>query len=267
MDLKNQVKEFWNEASCGEELLLPSKDVAGFNQQRLKRYQLEPMILPFADFEKYKHKKVLEIGVGLGCEHQMFAENGADLYGIDLTERAIENTQRRFDIFGLKSNLAVSDAENLAFENNTFDLVFSWGVMHHSPNTQTCFDEAYRVLKIGGEAKIMVYHRHSITGYMLWIRYGLMKLKPFITLKEIYEKHMESAGTKAFTIKEIRKMLHQFSEINISTHLTHSDLLTSGVGQRHRGIALTLAKKLMPRFLIKTLFPSHGLFMLIYARK
>jgi ubiquinone/menaquinone biosynthesis C-methylase UbiE len=267
MNLKSQIKDFWNEASCGEELLLPSKDQEGFNQQRLKRYQLEPEIVAFADFEKYRGKKVLEIGVGLGCEHQMFAENGADLYGIDLTERAIENTQKRFEIFNLNSNLSVGDAENLAFENNTFDLVFSWGVMHHSPHTQQCFDEAHRVLKDGGEAKIMVYHRHSITGYILWIRYGLMKFKPFISLQEIYKNHMESAGTKAFTIDEIRKMLHQFSEINISTHLTHSDLLTSEAGQRHRGIALTIAKKLMPRFLIKTFFPSHGLFMLIHARK
>jgi ubiquinone/menaquinone biosynthesis C-methylase UbiE len=267
MDLKNQVKDFWNGASCGEELLLPSKDAEGFNQQRLKRYQLEPMILSFADFDKYNRKKVLEIGVGLGCEHQMFAENGADLYGIDLTPRAIENTQKRFDIFNLKSNLAVGDAENLAFENDTFDLVFSWGVMHHSPHTQQCFDEAFRVLKSGGEAKIMVYHRNSITGYMLWIRYGLMKLKPFMSLNKIYENYMESIGTKAFTVSQMRKMFHKFSEINITTHLTHSDLLTSGAGQRHQGIILTIAKKMMPRFLIKTFFPSHGLFMLVHARK
>jgi ubiquinone/menaquinone biosynthesis C-methylase UbiE len=267
MNLKSEIKNFWNEASCGEELWLPSKDQDGFNQQRLKRYQLEPEIVKFADFEKYRGKKVLEIGVGLGCEHQMFAEHGAGLHGIDLTERAIENTQKRFEIFNLSSNLSVGDAESLAFKNNTFDLVFSWGVMHHSPNTQACFDEAFRVLKNGGEAKIMVYHRHSITGYMLWIRYGLMKFKPFISLKEIYKNHIESIGTKAFTIEEIRKMLHQFSEINISTHLTHSDLLTSDIGQRHRGIVLTLAKKLMPRFLIRNFFPSHGLFMLIHVRK
>ncbi len=267
MNLKSQVKDFWNEASCGEELLLPSKDEEGFNQQRLKRYQLEPEILSFADFEKYNQKKVLEIGVGLGCEHQMFAENGADLHGIDLTERAIENTQKRFDIFGLKSNLKVGDAENLAFGNDTFDLVFSWGVMHHSPNTQQCFDETFRVLRSGGEAKIMVYHRNSITGYMLWIRYGLMKLKPFISLDEIYENHLESLGTKAFTVVKAHEMLYKFSEINIATHLTHSDLLTSGAGQRHQGIILTIAKKLMPRFLIKTFFPSHGLFMLIHAQK
>ena len=267
MNLKTQVKDFWNEASCGEDLLLPSKDEYGFNQQRLKRYQLEPEILSFANFGKYNRKKVLEIGVGLGCEHQMFAENGADLYGIDLTERSIENTQKRFDIFGLTSNLAVGDAEHLAFEDHTFDLVFSWGVMHHSPNTYQCFEEAFRVLKSGGEAKIMVYHHHSITGYMLWIRYGLMKLKPFTSLNQIYENHLESPGTKAFTVNKIREMLHNFSEITITTHLTHSDLLTSNAGQRHQGIILEMAKKLLPRFLIKTLFPSHGLFMLIHAQK
>ena len=94
-----------------------------------------------------------------------------------------------------------------------------------------------------------------------------MKLKPFLSLNKIYENHLESPGTKAFTVKKVRKMLDKFSDITITTHLTHSDLLTSGAGQRHQGFILTIAKKLMPRFLIKNFFPSHGLFMLIHARK
>lgn len=86
---KQQVHDFWNEAACGEVLYLQNADRAGYIAQSVERYRLEPLILSFADFPNSKGKSVLEIGVGLGADHQCFAEAGANLYGIDLTERAI----------------------------------------------------------------------------------------------------------------------------------------------------------------------------------
>lgn len=143
---KKAVHNYWNIASCGE-MYLPEATQDGFNQQAKTRYQLEPYILDFAEFSHYKQKKVLEIGVGLGADHQQFAAAGAELTGIDLTERAIEYTQRRLQLFGLHSNLNTGDAENLSFADNSFDLVYSWGVLHHSPDTQKTFTEVFRVLK------------------------------------------------------------------------------------------------------------------------
>ena len=122
---KKVVKEFWNEASCGERLYLKGDEKDDFLNHAKIRYELEPYIFDFAEFPKYRGKKVLEIGVGLGADHQQFAENGADLYGVDLTERAIANTSKRFKELGLKSTLSVEDAENLPFEDNCFDLVYS----------------------------------------------------------------------------------------------------------------------------------------------
>jgi ubiquinone/menaquinone biosynthesis C-methylase UbiE len=264
MNNKEKVKEFWNISSCGEDLYLHgSNDLDSFKNQMKQRYLLEPYILPFGDFQSSKGKKTLEIGVGLGSDHQLFAENGAILYGIDLTERAINNTGNRLSLFNLKSVLSIGDAENLTFEDNFFDIIYSWGVIHHSPNTQKAVNEIYRTLKPGGKAKIMIYHKYSFVGYMLWIRYALMKLKPFISLDNIYSKYLESPGTKAYTISEGKNLFSQFSIVKITTLLTHADLLSSNAGQRHRGNILSLAKLIYPRLIIRKLFPKHGLFMLI----
>lgn len=264
---KQQVHDFWNDSACGESLYLGSADRAGYEAQAEMRYRLESFIPPFADFASAKGRKVLEIGVGLGADHQRFAEAGADLYGVDLTERAVEHTRRRLALFALLSNLAVGDAENLDFPDESFNLVYSWGVLHHSPDTSKAIAEVHRVLKSGGEAKIMIYHKWSMIGVMLWLRYALLVGRPWRSLRSIYAEHLESPGTKAYSVGEARKLFAAFSEVRISTPLGHGDLLESDVGQRHRGLALTLAKKLWPRWFIRRFMPGAGLFMLIEARK
>jgi ubiquinone/menaquinone biosynthesis C-methylase UbiE len=189
------------------------------------------------------------------------------LKGIDLTERAVEHTRNRLDIFGLKSDIRVADAESLPFPNETFDLVYSWGVLHHTPNTERAINEAWRVLREGGVARIMIYHKYSFVGYMLWLRYALLAGKPWHSLNYIYSHHLESPGTKAYAVDEARELFRQFSEVTISTVLTHGDLLDSDAGQRHRGMLLSIAKRIWPRSLIRLMPPRHGLFMLIEARK
>lgn len=264
---KKAVFDFWNKASCAEELYLQDKSLASYQQQIKIRYTLEPYIPAFAEFGKWQNKKVLEIGVGLGAEHQRFAEAGACLEGIDLTENAINHCTNRFNQLNLQSNLQVSDAENLPYANETFDLVYSWGVLHHTPDTPKAFTEVWRVLKPGGTAKLMIYHKYSLVGVMLWLRYGLLSLKPWMSLATLYSRYLESPGTKAYTIAEAKNLVKQFSTSSITTVLTHGDLLTSSVGQRHRGLILKLANLFWPRWLIKVLFPKNGLFMLITAVK
>lgn len=264
---KRLVHDFWDRSSCGEDLYLVTADRAGYSAQADERFRLEPFILDLARFDESHGRKVLEIGVGLGADHQRFAEAGADLYGIDLTERAVDHTRRRLSAFGLASNLAVGDAENLDFPDASFDRVYSWGVLHHSPNTRKAVDEVHRVLRPDGTASIMIYHTWSMVGLMLWLRYALLKLRPWMSLAEIYALYLESPGTKAYTIDEARDLFSAFRDVRIWTVLTHGDLLESGAGQRHQGAFLFLARKLWPRFLIKTLLQRMGLFMLIEARK
>lgn len=265
---KKQIQDFWNEKACGENLYFKGdNDVERFRNQSKARYELEPYILTFAEFEKSNNKKVLEVGVGLGADHQLFADKGAELYGCDLTERAIEMTRRRFQLFNLTSELKVANAENLPYPSNYFDIVYSWGVIHHSPNTQEASNEILRVLKKGGVGKIMIYHKKSMVGFMLWIRYAFLTFKPFRTLEYIYANYLESPRTKAYTIKEAKELFNKFRSVEIETILTHGDLLTSKAGQRHEGFILNIARKIYPRFVVKSIFPKNGLFMLVNLKK
>ena len=265
---KVEVREFWDRAACGEELFLKgaTERDAYENEERL-RYELEPEILAFGRFAEAAGKSVLEIGVGLGSDHQQFAKAGASVFGIDLTERAITHTDKRLRLFGFSPRLLVSDAEDLCFRDNSFDIVYSWGVIHHSPNTPKAVREIQRVLRPGGVARVMIYHKHSFVGYMLWVRYALLRGRPFTPLAEIYSRYLESSGTKAYTVAEARDLFAPLREVTIDTVLTHGDLLSSAAGQRHGGLLLSLAKRVFPRRLIRKLAPKHGLFMLIEARK
>jgi SAM-dependent methyltransferase len=266
---KNNVKNFWNEASCGElAFYTDNQEGTNYHNEESERYRLEPYIIDFADFKSYSDKLVLEIGVGLGCDHVMFARHGAILHGIDLTERGVLNTKNRLRYFSLSSKLSEGDAENLDFQEGIFDLVYSWGVLHHSPDTPKAISEVYRVLKTGGEAKIMIYNKYSIVGFMLWLRYGFFTGNLKLTLSEIYDKFLESPGTKAYTTEEARLMFSSFRNVEITTVLTHGDLLSSNVaGQRHRGFFLSIGRILLPRFIIKYFFKNSGLFMQIKAIK
>lgn len=121
------------------------------------------------------------------------------------------------------------------------------------------------MLKPGGRARIMIYHRWSIVGLMLWLRYALLWLKPWVSLRDIYARYLESPGTKAYSVAEARVLFADFSQVEIRTVLTHGDLLESGAGQRHRGALLTLARKVWSRWLMRRFFSKKGLFMLIDA--
>jgi ubiquinone/menaquinone biosynthesis C-methylase UbiE len=264
---KKAVEEFWDKASCGEDLYLRNQQRDGYVEHARRRYELEPIIEEFAQFESAAGKKVLEIGVGLGADHQRFAQAGARLTGIDLTARAVEHTRRRLALFGLDSALSTGDAENLAFPSEEFDRVYSWGVLHHSPNTPKAISEVHRVLRPGGVANVMIYHRWSLVGYMLWIRYALLRLRPWMTLTEVYARYLESPGTKAYSTEQAKRMFEAFSAAQIRTVLTHGDLLESAAGQRHGGALLSLARRIWPRSLLRRFAGAHGLFMLIRAVK
>jgi SAM-dependent methyltransferase len=248
---KSEVHTFWNKHSCGEELYLASEEKDGYQKQLEIRYELEPFIPTFAEFDRWRDADVLEVGVGLGADHQSFAEAGARLSGIDLTERAVSHTRRRLKIIGRESYLQVADAERLPFDENT----------------QVAIDEVWRVLRPGGSARVMIYNKYSMIGFMLWLRYGLMRLQPWVSLEYLYSKYLESPGTKAYTYSGARKLFHRYQSVEIDSVLTHGDLLSSSAGQRHQGAVLSIAKRIWPRRSIKWLFPKNGLFLMIKAEK
>jgi SAM-dependent methyltransferase len=236
--------------------------------QALARYALEPGIRSFARFEEGRDRDVLEIGVGMGADHLEWAQaSPRSLAGVDLTAQAIGFTRQRLGLHRLRSHLLVSDAEHLPFRDASFDLVYSWGVIHHSPDTPAAVREIARVLQPGGRARVMIYHRRSLVGFMLWLRYGLLAGRPGRSLDEIYAQHLESPGTKAYSPARAREMFAGFSEVEVTSELGPGDLLLGAVGQRHRGPLLDAARRLYPRWAVRRLLSGCGLYLLIEARR
>lgn len=266
--LKQEVHDFWNRASCGEVYAEGEGARERYESHARARYALEPYIPTFARFEEGAGRDVLEVGVGMGADHLEWARSRPrSLTGVDLTPLAIEHTRTRFEALGYESSLRVADAEQLPFADGSFDIVYSWGVLHHSPNTARAIDEVWRVLRPGGTARVMVYHKYSLVGDLLWLRYGLMAGKPGRTLAEVYHEHLESPGTKAYTVEEGRELFRRFSRVNAWPQLSFGDLLEGAVGQRHGSAALSVAKRLWPRWLIRRVLPRRGLMLMIDAVK
>ena len=169
-ELKERVREFWQAHPCGTKFSDAEIGTREFFERvEQHRYTKESHILTAADFASARGLKVLEIGCGLGTDGAQFAKAGADYTGVDLTEASIELARKRFELFGLKGEFRVADAEKLDFADESFDLVYSHGVLHHTPDIDAAISEIHRVLKPGGQARIMLYHRDSYN-YRVGIR-------------------------------------------------------------------------------------------------
>lgn len=164
--LKAQVRDFWNHNPCGLKFANVEFGTREFfDAIEAHRYTTEGHIKEVVDFPRWKDKKVLEIGCGLGTDALQFARAGADYLGVDLTETAAQTTERRLRMYGVPGRTQVADAERLPFADNTFDLVYSHGVLHHTPDTEQAIREVHRVLRPGGTAMVMLYHRNSYNYY------------------------------------------------------------------------------------------------------
>ena len=161
-NLKERVRAFWQEHPCGTKFADAEPGSPRFYELvEEHRYSKEWHIPAAADFSSSAGLKVLEIGCGLGTDGAQFAKAGADYTGVDLTEAAVELARKRFEISNLPGKFQTADAENLEFANESFDLVYSHGVLHHTPDTARAVREIHRVLRPGGRAVVMLYHRDS----------------------------------------------------------------------------------------------------------
>ena len=168
--LKERVREFWQAHPCGTKFSDAEIGTREFFERvETHRYEKEWHIPAAADFTSTAGLKVLEIGCGLGTDGAQFAKAGADYTGVDLTEAAIELARKRFELFGLPGKFQVVDAEQLTFPDESFDVVFSHGVLHHTPDINASVREIHRVLRPGGRAIVMLYHRGSYN-YRVGIR-------------------------------------------------------------------------------------------------
>lgn len=270
--LKSQVKEHWENETCGIRYAQGTDRDRYFKEISVARYRLEPYIPAFADFKSARSKSVLEIGVGAGADFQNWCLHAAHATGVDLTEAGISLTEERLQLLSIpaeKYTLRTADAENLPFEDNSFDFVYSWGVLHHSPNTERAFQEALRVLKPGGSLRAMVYHVPSWTGWMLYLQHGAMKGKFRTSIKNVLFSHLESPGTKAYTLQEAQQMLSGigFTDVKVAAKLGPGDVLTIKPSKKYASPLFKVIWRLYPRWLVRLCGDRYGLNLLINAVK
>ena len=129
-----KVRAFWNTEACGTHFVQRFADEGDFfSKYREFRYRTERHIPAFASFAQAGGKRVLEIGCGNGADGVMFASHGAHYVGVDLTPEAIDATKRHFAAEGLDGQFQLENGERLSFADDSFDIVYSYGVLHHTP--------------------------------------------------------------------------------------------------------------------------------------
>ena len=207
------------------------------------------------DFESLKNKNVLEIGVGNGSHAGLLAKYSGNFTGIDLTDYAVRSTTNRMKVFGLNATILKMDAQELQFENNTFDFIWSWGVIHHSANTRKILEEIKRVLKPGGESIIMVYHRsiwsyYIASGFIQGILLG--KLFKYGSLKNLVQNLTDGFTARHYSIKEWRDGVKDLFEINyIKIFGSKSELFPIPAGKLKNRI-MSIVPNAFTRFLTNT---------------
>jgi len=164
-----EAQKQWDTNPCGA-LPTMSYDRLFFERVEADRYRKQYWQRDYFDYHSFRGGRVLEIGVGLGTDLKQFARNGADCFGVDITDTHLQLTQKNFEMEGFEVNLHKADAISLPFHDNYFDCVYSFGVLHHIPDVETVLAEAKRVLKPDGLLQVAVYHLYSIHTFMLFMR-------------------------------------------------------------------------------------------------
>lgn len=171
------VVDFWEDNVCGEHFVNPDlnrQTPEFFEAYRKFRYEKEHHLNTLIDWKSARNKSVLEIGLGLGADSTRWAEHAGEFCGVDLTQTAVDSTKRHLEIRGRQGVVQQANAESLPFDDGRFDLVYSHGVLHHTPDTLKTLKEVYRVVKPGGKLILMFYAKNS---FNYWVRIqGLMRL-------------------------------------------------------------------------------------------
>lgn len=215
-----KIKEYWNQHPCnalGSSSLVGTKQY--FDEVESFKYFIEPHIIKFAEFEKWKGKEILEIGCGIGTDTINFARAGANVTAVDLSEKSLDSARQRASVYGLenKINFYCANAEEISntVPVKSYDLIYSFGVIHHTSHPDKVVGEIQKYAKPGTIVKLMVYNRFSWP--VFWII--LFKGKgAFWKLDELMAKNSESQNCPVvftYSLRGARKILKDFKIIDI----------------------------------------------------
>jgi len=234
-DDKREAIEQWTHDPCGLSGAQGIEIGTKVFYERVDRNRYEeyaPWMKSTMEFTRFAGRTLLEVGFGMGTDLFQFASSGAIVSGVDLSPEHLRIATQRFAVYGIPADLRLGDAEHLPFEDATFDVVYSFGVLHHTPDTEKAVDEIRRVLKPGGRAIIGVYHRYSafylfaVLGECYLLRLGFLRDSYRRTLSRIeHRKHSNACPLlKLYSRRSLRRLMQGFREVQIECrHLNHSD--------------------------------------------
>ena len=265
-DDKQRAREQWTHdpagAVHGREHEFATREF--FDAVERHRYdEYAPWMPRVMGFDQFDGKRLLEVGCGMGTDLLQFARGGARVTGVDLTPRSIETSRKHLQLYGQSGDFAITDAETLPFADESFDVVYSNGVLHHTPDTAGAVREIHRVLRPGGLARVMLYHRNSWNYWFDMVaRHGLLHAELLrghspAAIMSKYVEFNEGGGrplVKVYSRRQARKLFSMFSEVNTDVEqLQRSELY--GIG------------RLVPQSIFQTLSRTIGWNVIVSARK
>ena len=235
-----------------------------FDEVERHRYQeYAPWMPEVMGFDQFDGKRLLEVGCGMGTDLLQFARGGAEVTGVDLTPRSVKTSRDHLELYDQTGNFALADAERLPFADESFDVVYSNGVLHHTPDTAGAVGEVHRVLRPGGLARVMLYHRHSWNYWVEIILHRGLLLGQLLrgqSAEDIMSRYVEvSEGegrplVKVYSRRQARELFSVFREVRTEVQqLTKGDFYFLG--------------RLFPQRILETLGRSIGWNVIISARK
>jgi ubiquinone/menaquinone biosynthesis C-methylase UbiE len=207
------IKKYWNYRPCNvKHSSKPFLSKEYFDEVEQKKYFVEPHIPLFADFQKWKGKNVLELGCGIGTDSINFVRNGANLTVVELSDESLNICKERFKVFGLKATFINGNIENLSdiLPLQKFDLIYSFGVIHHTENPEKVFEEIYKYMDENTELRVMLYSKISYKLFWVMIENNIKKIS---NMEDLIRKNAEAQYNcpvaYTYTFEEIKEMLHK----------------------------------------------------------
>lgn len=264
----NSIKNFWNKRPCN--IKHSTKEIGSesyFNEVEKRKYFVEPHIPKFADFEKWKGKKVLEIGCGIGTDSVNFARAGAHLTCIDLSDVSLELTKKRFEVFNLVGNFYCGNSEDLSkiVPIEDYDLIYSFGVIHHTENPSKILKEIQKFMGDHTVVKLMLYAKYSWKSFGFFITNGYkFNFNLSKTIQYFAEAQLNCPVANVYTKSSLKLLLKDFKILNIKKDHIFPYVIDDYINYIYNK---KLFFKIIPNFVFNFLQKTLGWHYLIALKK